>query len=67
MTIGLVENNKYYVSYLLSYALINKHLSKLIFLKEFISNELNENSNFLSYNYTDSNLTLIQFLLITAG
>ena len=67
MIIGLVENNKYYASYLLSYAQINKYLSKLIFLKEFISNELNENSNFLSYNYTDSNLTLIQFLLITDG
>ena len=47
MIIGLVENNKYYVSYLLNYALINKHLSKLIFLKEFISNELNKNSKFL--------------------
>ena len=48
MIIGLVENNKYYVSYLLSYAQINKHLSKLILLKEFTSNELNRNSKFLS-------------------
>ena len=42
MIIGLVENNKYLASYLLSYAQINKYLSKLIFLKEFISNELNK-------------------------
>ena len=46
MIIGLVENNKYYVSYLLSYAQINKYLSKIIFLKKFISNELNKNSKF---------------------
>ena len=46
MIIGLVENNKCYVSYLLRYAEINKYLSKLIFLKEFISNELNKNSKF---------------------
>ena len=46
MIIGLVENNKNYASYLLSYAQINKYLSKLIFSKEFISNELNKNSKF---------------------
>ncbi len=44
MIIGLVENNKYYFFYLLSCAQINKFLSKLIFLKEFVSNELNKNS-----------------------
>ncbi len=44
MIIGLVENNKYYASYLVSYLQINKYLSKLIFFKEFISNELNKNS-----------------------
>ena len=67
MIIGLGENNKYNSSYFLSYAQINKYLSKIIFLKEFMSNELNKNSRFLSQNYTDSNLTLMQFLLITAG
>ena len=46
MIIGLVENNKFNASYLLSYAQINKYLSKLIFSKEFISNELNKNSKF---------------------
>ena len=46
MIIGLVENNKYYAFYSLNYAQINKYLSKLIFLKEFISNELNKNSKF---------------------
>ena len=46
MIIGLVENNNYYVSYLLSNAQINKYLSKLVFLKKFISNELNKNSKF---------------------
>ncbi len=46
MIIGLVENNNYYISYLPSYAQINKYLSKLIFLKEFIYNELNKNSKF---------------------
>ena len=48
MIIGLVENNKYYTSYFLSYAQINKYSSKLIFLKELISNELNKNSKYLS-------------------
>ena len=48
MIIGLVRNNKYYASYLTSYAQINKYLSKLMFLKEFIYNELNKNSNFLN-------------------
>ena len=48
MIIGLGENNKYNSSYFLSYAQINKYLSKIIFLKEFMSNELNKNSRFLS-------------------
>ena len=46
MIIGLVENNNYYVSYVLSDARINKYLSKLKLIKEFISNELNKNTKF---------------------
>ena len=48
MIIGLVKINKVSRIYLQRYAQINKYLSKIIFLKEFMSNELNKNSRFLS-------------------
>ena len=67
MTTGLIEIKSYQDHYFQSCPGINKYLPNWYYSIILYLMNLIKIVNSLSCSYTDSNLTLMQFLLITAG